>query len=97
MAEWQTRTFKGRVRKSVGSSPTARTTEIIVTLVTIIFLKFESIILGGTCRPSCRNRTATSCSRLWLKTSHRAVFLTRRPARTTEIIVTLVTIIFFKI
>ena len=25
MAEWQTRTFKGRVRKSVGSTPTART------------------------------------------------------------------------
>ena len=25
VAEWQTRTFKGRVRKSVGSSPTTRT------------------------------------------------------------------------
>ena len=28
MAEWQTRTFKGRVRKSVGSSPTTRTKQV---------------------------------------------------------------------
>ena len=29
MAEWQTRLFKGQVRKSVGSTPTARTKKVL--------------------------------------------------------------------
>ena len=29
VAEWQTRTFKGRVRKSVGSSPTTCTIKVL--------------------------------------------------------------------
>ena len=38
VAEWQTRMFKGHVRKSVGSSPTARTSKKVIAMFSRYFL-----------------------------------------------------------